>query len=365
MGHADAPLPGIAGFRTVSTETEQREADQLAGVDPPEYHHQLVGHQRARERVSALLEDGRLPGGILIHGPRGIGKATLAFQLAREIFGSTGDEAAALVAEQVAAGGYPNLQVLRKAVRETGKGFYTVIRVEEVRALIERLHKTRGRAGHRVVVVDAIDDCNVSSANALLKILEEPPPETLFLLISHRPGQLLPTIRSRCQSLPLRPLTDDEVRRVLAGAQPTAAPADIDAAVALAAGRPRRGFEALLLGNAEGLTRLQQWLADPAAPPAATHLAIADLLAADRDGAQARFARDLVLGWLAEEARQTAEAGPAARSRLASASELWEKALAMFEDADTYNLDARQTLVTLFDAIRRHVFKQIQLSEQR
>ena len=349
----------------MSVETEQREPDQLAGVSPPELPHTVVGHERPRQRLNALLERGRLPGGILMHGPRGIGKATLAFQLAREIFEKTGDEAAAQIAEQVAAGGYPNLRVLRKAPKDTGKGFFTAIRVEEVRELVDRLHKTRGRAGHRIVVVDAIDDCNVSSSNALLKILEEPPPETLFLLISHRPGQLLPTIRSRCQLLALRPLDDGAVRQVLVAAQPDAAPEDIDAAVSLAAGRPRRGFEALLLGTAEGLTRLRQWLADPAAPPAATHLAIADLLATDRDGAQARFARDLILGWLAEEARVAAGAGPGARSRLASASELWEKALAMFEDADVYNLDARQTLVTLFDAIRKHVFTQTQLSEQR
>jgi DNA polymerase-3 subunit delta' len=349
----------------MSTEVEQREPDQLPGLRPPECQQQVAGHRRARERLAALLDGGRLPGGILMHGPQGIGKATLAFQLAREVFEKTSGEDPAVVAEQVAAGGYPNLRVLRKAPRETGKGFYTVIRVEEVRELIDRLHKTRGRAGHRVVVVDSIDDCNVSSANALLKILEEPPPETLFLLISHRPGQLLPTIRSRCQALAMRPLGDDEVREVLTAAQPAAAPDDVAAAVALAAGRPRRGFEALLLGHAEGLTRLRQWLADPAAAPSAIHLALADLLAADRDGAQARFARDLILGWLANEAREAAAAGPAARSRLASASELWEKALAMFEDADTYNLDARQTLVALFDAIRKHVFKQTQLFEQQ
>jgi DNA polymerase III subunit delta' len=346
----------------LSVDYEQREPDQLPGVPPPEIQSDVVGHRQVWETLGSLLEGGRLPGGILLHGPQGIGKATLAFQAARQIFARTGDEDPALVAEQVAAGGYPNLRVLRKAPRDTGKGFHAAIRVEEVRELIDRLHKTRGRAGHRVVVVDAIDDCNTSSANALLKILEEPPPETLFLLISHRPGQLLPTIRSRCQSLAMRPLADAEVRQVLEGARPEAERPNIEAAVELAGGRPRRGFEALLLADAEALTSLRQWLAAPTAQPVATQLAIADKLAVDRDGAQARFARDIILGWLAEEAR-TAAGDALQRSRLASATELWDKALALFEDTDTYNLDARQTLITLFDAIRRHVQSHVSLSE--
>ncbi len=114
------------------------------------------------ERLAA----GRLPGGILIHGPRGIGKATLAFDIARRIFAHTGDESPEHIAAQVAAGAYPNLFVMRKAARETGKGYYTAIRVEEVRRFIEELRMTRGRAGHRIALVDPIDDCNDSSANA-------------------------------------------------------------------------------------------------------------------------------------------------------------------------------------------------------
>ena len=135
------------------------------------------------------LDAARLRGGILLHGPRGIGKATLAFDFARAVFARTGDESPDHIAAQVAAGAYPNLRVLRKAVRDTGKGFYTAIRVEEVRGLIGDSRMTRGRAGFRIVIVDSIDDCNPSSANALLKILEEPPAgQTLFLLVSHRPG---------------------------------------------------------------------------------------------------------------------------------------------------------------------------------
>jgi len=347
----------------VTDELEQREPDQLEGVRLPEYQTGLVGHAAARAGLLAQLVEDRLPGGIMIHGPRGIGKATLAFDIAREIFRRTGDEEPSHIRDQVAAGSYPNLRVLRKAARETGKGFYTVIRVEEVRELIERLHRTRGRAGHRVVIVDAIDDCNASSANALLKILEEPPADTLFLLVSHRPGQLLPTIRSRCHQLALRPLSDADVRAVLADGMPDADDGALDRAVALAGGRPRRGFEALLMGDSGSLTALQAWLDNPAKPPVSAHLGLADVLGADRGSAAAHFARDIILDWLAAEARGAAGAGPSARRRLASANELWDKAHALFADADEYNLDARQTLIVIFDAIRKHVQRQAFLTE--
>jgi DNA polymerase-3 subunit delta' len=295
------------------------------------------------------LEARRLPGGVLLHGPRGIGKATLAFDFARAIFRATGDEAPEHVAQQVASGGYPNLFVLRKSQRDTGKGYYTQIRVDEVRALIDAMQMTRGRAGHRVAIVDSIDDCNPSSANALLKILEEPPADTTFLLVSHRPGSLLPTIRSRTIPLALRPLAGAEVEAVLATARPEA---DLAEAVPLAGGRPRRGFEALLLPEQAALGGLRAWLADPLAPRPAAHLALADALGADRDGAELRFARDMIDDWLAAEARDAAVAGQG--RRLASATELWDKAQLLLADADEYNLDMRQTLAQIFDAIRRH-----------
>jgi len=328
------------------SEIEVREPDQLAGVPLPESRTETIGHEAARANIIETLDHARLPGGILLHGPRGIGKATLAFDIARTVFGRTGDEDPAHIAAQVAAGGYPNLRVLRKAPRETGKGYYTAIRVEEVRGLIGESRMTRGRAGFRIVIVDAIDDCNPSSANALLKILEEPPPETLFLLVSHRPGGLLPTIKSRCHAVALRPLSDADVRRVL-GEQP-----GIDHAVELAAGRPRRAYEALALGDEKGLTALQGWLKAPGNGAAAVYLSVADALAADKEGATMAFGKEMLRDWIAAEAREAATAG--GKARLASASALWDKATALFADAETYNLDARQTLISLFDAIRRH-----------
>jgi DNA polymerase-3 subunit delta' len=327
----------------------EREPDQLEGVAPPEYQQAVVGHAAALATLLDRLAAGRLPGGILIHGPRGIGKATFAFDLARRIFEHTGDESPEHIAAQVAAGAYPNLFVMRKAVRDTGKGYYTVIRVEEVRRFIEEMRMTRGRAGHRIAVVDPIDDCNVSSSNALLKILEEPPADTTFLLVSHRPGSLLPTIKSRCFQVALRPIADADVRTVLQ--QHPSGPTAIDRAVSLAGGRPRRAFEALMLSDGGPLQMLQGWLADPSGP-AAIRLSLADALGGDRDSAELRFAREIISDWIADAARSAAASGD--RQRLASANELWDKAQLSLADADEYNLDMRQTLVAIFDAIRKH-----------
>lgn len=333
------------------TDYPEREPDQLAGVPPPEFQRQVLGHAAATEALLAQLEAGRLPNGIMIHGPRGIGKATLAFDIARQIFERTGDERPEHIAAQVAAGAYPNLFVMRKSARDTGKGYYTQIRVEEVRGFIEEMRMTRGRAGHRIALIDPIDDCNPSSANALLKILEEPPADTTFLLVSHRPGSLLPTIKSRCFQVALRPISDADVRAVLAGTT-DADTASLDRAVGFAAGRPRRGFEALLLSDDGVLGALAGYLRDPAAAPSAARVALADQLGANRDSAELRFARDMLNDWIAAAATDAATSGD--RARLASANELWDKAQLSLADADEYNLDMRQTLVALLEAIRKH-----------
>jgi len=329
------------------------EPDGLDGVPSPSAALSVVGHERTRAAISASLNASRLPSAILLHGPQGIGKATLAFEVARDILSRTGDEPRTRVEEQVRAGAHPNLFVLRRQPKDA-KSFYTVIRVDDVRELRERLRKTRGRAGYRVAIIDSIDDCNPSAANALLKTLEEPPAETLFILVSHRPGRLLPTIRSRCHSLAMRPLTDSEVAQVLRQSGTGMSEADLAPSVALAGGRPRRAFEALNLGDATTLEALRNWLRLPAGFPAGAHLELADMLASSASGAEAVFARDVLLDWLAEESQRAATAGLDGRARLASAAELWEKAHTLFAEAEAFNLDPRQTLIMIFDAVRQH-----------
>jgi DNA polymerase-3 subunit delta' len=326
--------------------------DSLEGIAPPEHRQRARGHDNARAAILAQLADRRLPGAILLHGPQGIGKATFAFELAAAILTATGDEPAHRVEEQVTALSHPNLFLLRRRPKD-GKGYYTVIRVEDVRDIRDSLHHTRGRSGHRVAIIDSIDDCNPSAANALLKTLEEPPADTIFLLISHRPGQLLPTIKSRCHNLPLRPVAAEDVRAVLLEHDPALGQTELDRAIALAGGRPRRAFETLALEPESALGALQAWLSNPAQHAAGVGMKLADVLGADTQSTELSFAREMLDDWIADEARNAAMQ-PQARMRLASANELWDKAHALFAEADDINLDMKQTLVAIFDAIRKH-----------
>ncbi|MCB9993785.1 MAG: AAA family ATPase [Hyphomicrobiaceae bacterium] len=326
---------------------EQRELDQLEGVPPPEASERLIGHAEVEAQLAAQITAGRLGTGILLHGPRGIGKATLAFHVIANLIAATGDEPIDRVRAQIAAGAHPNVFVLRIPF-EDGR-FRTEIRVGNVRQLIEKLHLTRGRAGHIAVVIDAAEDCNQSAANALLKSLEEPPANTHFFLISHQPGRLLPTVRSRCQSYAMRALGPDEMASFAASHGGEGETAEFE----LAAGNPRRLCELQALGDTALIEEVRAWLAHPLNAADARTLSIARSLADRQNAASEAFVRRLILDWIASEARNAASSG-AETNRLASADALWEKATRSFTETDIFNLDLAATYLTLLDAISAH-----------
>ncbi|HHB83587.1 MAG TPA: AAA family ATPase [Devosia sp.] len=336
----------------MSAETSIALADELEGVAPPFQALGLVGHEDVYARLVKQLADRRLPGGILLHGPKGIGKATLAYQLAIEIFSVTGDEPEGRVIEQVRGGAHPNLYSLGRRLRERGGGFYSEIRVDDMRQTLRQLQQTRGRPGHRILVVDAMEDCNRNAANALLKTLEEPPSDTLVILVSHRPGRLLPTIRSRCQAHAMRALDDEQVKQVLLGADMEQNA--VAQAVRLAGGRPRRGFEALAMGQSKLLNSLADWLKAPGESPGENLLKLAEGLADKKNLTENGFAREMLLDWIAQSVTNAALHLPDTRQAVNSANALWEQANKLFEQTDTYNLDAKQCLIILFDEIIDH-----------
>lgn len=338
----------------MKTEPEREEGDRLAGAPHPRTRSSLVGHAATETEVLAAWNGGRFPHAFLIGGPEGIGKATLAYRIARFVLAHPKPGASSLdiaadhpVARQVAVLSHPDFLVLRRIAPEEEKKIPTEIKVDEIRKLVKFFGTTAANDGYRVCIVDALDDLNKHGANALLKMLEEPPARSLFLLISHSPGRLLATIRSRCQKLSLRPLSDKDVSKAL---QEIAAEADdLPAAkipeAAKASGGSVRHALSLLLG--EGLAvrdMTEKLLAElPVVDGESLHK-LGDSLR-DRDGFYV-FTETLE-DWLAAAATDT-DAPPA---RLARFAETWENVRRAGIETDAFGLDRKPFVFKVFSML--------------
>lgn len=308
------------------------EPDRVEGAPHPRETDRLIGQEAAETAFLDAFAGGRLHHAWLLTGPRGVGKATLAWRIARFLLADAGDEAGLFgeappapasldvapdhpVARRVAALSEPRLKLIRRGWDEKAKRLKTVITVDEVRGLGSFFGLSAAEGGRRVVIVDAADEMNVSAANALLKLLEEPPDRATLLLISHRPARLLPTIRSRCRELRLSPLSPDALAEATAAAG--AAPADDPAALAELSGGSVG--EALRLLNNDGLGLYAEIVALAATLPSADRpsaIALAD--AAGARGAEDRLdltlrLLDLVLARLARTGAGHPPAAEAAR----------------------------------------------------
>ena len=222
--------------------TDQTPADQIEGTPHPRETTRLLGQTEAEAAFLEAYNSGRLHHGWLLTGPRGIGKATLAWRIARflratpdatedSLFGApSAPETLDIAAEHpvsthILAGSDPGLASVTRSANDKGV-LRKDITVDDVRALNRFFGLSSADGGRRVVIVDAADEMNVNAANALLKMLEEPPARTTLLLVAHQPSRLLPTIRSRCRTLRLSPLSPADLVSALAQAgHPSSDPA--------------------------------------------------------------------------------------------------------------------------------------------
>jgi DNA polymerase-3 subunit delta' len=337
------------------------EPDRLPNAPHPRETLSLIGHAAQERTFLDALASGRMHHAWLLGGPEGIGKASFAYRAARFLL-AAGDplERAACSADlampendpatrRVMARSHPDLHVLRRIPKPDGKSYTSNIPVDSIRRVIDRFGSSAAEGGWRVCIVDSAEDMERSAANALLKLLEEPPPRALFLIVAHAPGRMLPTIRSRCRLLTFDLLAE----------------ADVAEAGRLALERMEMPFDGSALRRAaslsEGTVRRALTYVDPetlalveavrARLDALPQVDLTALMALAEDVAGKAGERDFAVmietiqGWISDHLHAHAAAQPA---RLAPLAEVWEKLGQQAREVETYNLDRRPLVMTLF-----------------
>jgi DNA polymerase-3 subunit delta' len=345
----------------------------LASRENPE----LRGHETVERELRRLAETGRMPHALLLTGPRGVGKATLAFRLARFLLAQPSERAESGLAvdpecgafRRAASGGHADLLTVERAYDPRRRRLRSEIIVEDVREVTGFLRLTAAEEGWRIVVIDGAEEMNRNAANALLKILEEPPRRALLLLVSHSPGQLLPTIRSRCRRRTLAALPQPLVLELLGRYRPELAGSEAEVLARLAEGSIGRAIE---LADAGGLALYRSILDILAQVPsldvAGLH-AFADKLARpDADDAY-RASGELLSQFLARMAVEFARGAVDRDDLLPEEREIMRRLAARadpprwaalrdeiernFANTDELNLDRKQAILGAFFAVEQ------------
>lgn len=298
----------------MTIEPDVEEPDRRPGAPHPRETSVLFGQGPAERGFLDALAAGRLSHGWLITGPEGVGKATLAWRIARHLLaGGQGDSLEMAPSErvfrQVAQLSAPQLLLCRRPWDDKTKRLRTAITVDEIRALKSFFQMSAPDGGWRVAIVDAADDLTVSSANALLKILEEPPERAALLLVSNQPTRLLPTIRSRCRQLRCLPLAPEALAAALQAAGHPVSDAELPVLAVLSGGSPGAALDLAAAGGVALYDDILQLIRT--APPLDRRrlVALADACSGRDSGA--RFALTLDLLRLAVSRLALAAAGSA------------------------------------------------------
>ena len=353
---------------------------------PPRANWLCLGHERTEAELWQLAHEQRLPHAWLITGPAGIGKATLAFRLARFLLADGVTDAAAAtgglfaaappspiagslvldpdhpVYRRVASGGHADLLTVERGMDEKRGRMRREVVVDDVRRIVPFLTSTPAESRWRVVVIDGADEMNANAANALLKILEEPPAFSVLLLVSDAPSALPATVRSRCRRLRLSPLTDATVIALLAHYRPELAEAEAHALAGLAAGSIGR---ALALAETDGARLWAETRALLLALPNTDSRALfAFAERVGKAGNEAQFwevadiCRRLIGEAIRCAATRSTVADPHLQRLAASAPldrwlEVWDKEQQLFARTDSAYLDRKQVLLAVFFALKQ------------
>jgi len=212
----------------------------------------IVGHDKAVEQFAAAWASRKLHHAWLLAGPKGVGKASFAHAAARRVLADAAGPPSDLpgiatddehrMVRLIEASSHPDMRWLERLPREKAEGLARNISVDQIRGLSELFELSPAMSDWRVAVIDSVDELEASGANALLKMLEEPPPNSLFFLVSHAPGRLLPTIRSRCRRLDFQALGDDAMTSILESEAPELSPGERQKIISMSFGSAGRAL---------------------------------------------------------------------------------------------------------------------------
>ena len=344
------------------------ESDRYDDAPHPRETTEFFGHAAAERELLDAYRRNKMAQAWIIGGPEGIGKATLAWRLARFLLAHPDANAAAVqeaenlgvapdhpAARRVASMALADIFLLRREWNEKTKKHFTEIRIDDVRKIIQGFHQGSGMGGWRIAIIDCADELNRSSANALLKMIEEPPERALFLLIAHQPGRILPTIRSRCRKLMLGALSEDETIAAVEALGPpvTERPHDeIIAAAARAEGSVRETLR-LLSGDAlsfdANVARLFERL--PQMDWLGVHMLADKLTGRDNEDAYETFMRALQRR-IDARVRALAEAG-APPARLIGYARAWDEIGQLARETEVFNFDKKALVLGVFDRLAK------------
>lgn len=333
----------------------------LDGAIAPAENPHLFGHEHAEAFLAQSYRSGKGHHAVLIEGPEGIGKATLAFRFANHVLtypdpaeapdALADPDPASMISRQIASGASHNLLHLTRPVDDKTGRLKSAITVDEVRRAGKFFSQTSGTGNWRIVIIDPADDLNRNAANAILKILEEPPKRAMFLVLSHAPGKLLPTIRSRCLPLKLTPLGPEPLALAMRNLGFDIAGEQAEAVLASAKGSVSEALKLINYGGAEIIAAYDQVVAEsgPAARKAMHKLADA-LSAKDSETVYGFFISHLGDSLIAR-ARSAALGGDlSGAERFARlSSEITER----LTIAQAYNLDRKQTILTILSELKQ------------
>ncbi|EJF77962.1 DNA polymerase III subunit tau [Candidatus Bartonella washoeensis] len=335
-----------------------RQYDDIDTVLSPSQNNMIFGHEAARHFLAQMRKEERLHHALLFEGEHGIGKATLAFHLAWNILSSQkGDflqpEHNSIIWRQMTQRSHPGLLHVSRRLDIKTQKFKTGILIDDIRDVMHFLNQTSQDNGWRIVIIDPADDMNKSAANAVLKTLEEPPEKTLFIIITHSSGKLLPTIRSRCQQISLRPLCDDEMKKVITHVFSNQNLPDkeiVEMIVQKSKGNPRKAALLLFHGGLEIIKTINILLEQSVCNLAVVHT-FAQTVSSLSSGIQFQQFCDEILDKIEKRAIMLVERGDLALSK--KCAQAWQEIHQEVEEIQSFNLDKKQFIINLLFRVHK------------